>query len=381
MASDRKSHKTHAETPELFNDIAIHYDRWSNLLSAGGIRAWHHYAVEAMHLSSGLKVLDVGCGTGTTTRLIAKKLGPGGHVIGLDPSEGMLTVAKSTTRSQDSASIEWILGSAENLPFEDNTFDRVTAQFSLRNMVDWLRGLQEMMRVLKCGGELTILEMVQPLTQLGILARQGLDAITATMSVPAPYQWLRVSLQHAPTLEELRSEMTRSGFIQVAARQWLGDLVVVLNGVKSRKPSVPRQSAVVPVLAWAMDGSVTSLRAARWINQFLKEGALVHLVTVIPESLYPEQIQKTDRQFWSHQHAMAIDLLTPGKFRVETTMIEGRPGPALVEFCQRNHVNMMVVGNKQRRITSDYWQESVSRYVSMHSSIPVLLVPTDFSVK
>ncbi|WP_053959841.1 ubiquinone/menaquinone biosynthesis methyltransferase [Sulfobacillus thermosulfidooxidans] len=383
MPSDRKSQQPQAETPELFNNIAMHYDRWSNLLSVGGIRAWHHFAIEDMHLSSGLKVLDVGCGTGTTTRLIAKKLGTQGQVVGLDPSEGMLTVAKSTMIDPDAASIEWILGSAEHLPFEDNTFDRVTAQFSLRNMVDWIRGLQEMMRVLKYGGELTILEMVQPLTQLGILARQGLDAVTATISHPAliPYQWLRVSLQHAPTVEELRSEMTQRGFIQVSARQWLGDLVVMLTGSKAPRPSAPKTSIVSSTIVWAMDGSVTSLRAARWINEFIRDGTLIHLVTVIPESLYPEQIQKTDRQFWHHQHSMAKDLLTPGKFQVETTMVEGRPGPTLVEFCQRNHVNMIVIGNKQRKIASDYWQESVSRYVSLHSTIPVLMVPTDFATR
>ncbi|HBQ94238.1 MAG TPA: methyltransferase type 11, partial [Sulfobacillus sp.] len=67
-------------------------------------------------------------------------------------------------------------GSGEHLPFEDGVFDRVTAQFSLHGMTDWATGLQEMMRVLKPRGQLTILDMVQPRTAKGIGAREALDA-------------------------------------------------------------------------------------------------------------------------------------------------------------------------------------------------------------
>ena len=366
-------------TPALFDVISPHYDYWSNLLSAGGIHAWHHVAVERMQLSGNLKVLDVGCGTGTVTRQIASKVGVQGRVVGLDPASGMLNVAKTAPIMANAAPIHWVCGSGEQLPFDSETFDRVSAQFSLRNMSDWDKGLKEMMRVLKAGGQLTILEMIQPITRLGIMARQGLNAITARISGPKlnPYQWLGVSLQHAPTRQELRTEAVRLGLTQLSVHQWLGDLVVLLTGVKGPTPG-SLLSHSPNVIVWGIDGSLTSLRGALWINRFIADGSVVHLVTVLPQSYHAEEIQKTDRQYWQHHHMIAAELLTPGKFQTEITVLEGEAGPSLMEFSQHIHASMMILGNRHRNDVSAYWRESASRYVSTHSTIPVLLVPTEY---
>ncbi|MCL4493504.1 MAG: class I SAM-dependent methyltransferase [Firmicutes bacterium] len=367
-------------TPALFDVISPHYDRWSDLLSAGGIRAWHHVAVERMQLSGSLHVLDVGCGTGTVTRQIALKLGPQGRVTGLDPATGMLDVARTAPIPANAGPIQWVHGSGEQLPFGSETFDRVSAQFSLRNMGDWTKGLQEMMRVLKVGGQLTILEMVQPLTRLGIMARQGLNAITARISGPKlnPYQWLAVSLQHAPSMQELRTEAMRLGLIKLSVHQWLGDLVVLLTGVKAPAQGNLLVSNNPHAIVWGIDGSLTSLRGGSWINRFIQEGSVIHLVTVLPESYHAEEIQKTDRQYWQHQHMMAENLLTAGKFQNQITVLEGEAGPTLVEFSQHVHASMIVMGNRHRNDIPAYWQESASRYVSAHSLVPVLLVPTEY---
>lgn len=369
------------ETPELFNEIATNYDRWSNLLSGEGIRAWHHFAVDRMNLGPGLKILDVGCGTGTTTRLIAKKAGPQAAVVGLDPAEAMLTVGRNAEPGPDSAPIDWVLGSGEHLPFDDNEFDRITAQFSLRNMTDWMQGLREMIRVLNVGGELTILEMVQPVTSLGSLARSGLDTITANISNEnlAPYQWLGVSLQHAPTTEELRSEAERLGVERLSVHHWLGDLVVVLTGVKGSEVRSPEPQANPGPVVWAIDGSVTAFRGAQWINEFVSAGAVVHLVTVIPEKQSAEQVKETDKLFWHRQHHTAESLLVPDKFHVETTMLEGKPGPALIEFVHQAHAGMLVMGKKHRSGPADVWMGSAARYIFAHASFPVLFVPTNVS--
>lgn len=370
------------ETPELFNEIATNYDRWSNLLSGEGIRAWHHFAVDRMNLGPGLKILDVGCGTGTTTRVIAKRAGPQAAVVGLDPAEAMLTVGRNAELDPDGAPIDWVLGSGEHLPFDDHEFDRITAQFSLRNMTDWTQGLREMIRVLKVGGELTILEMVQPVTSLGSLARSGLDAITANISNEAltPYQWLGVSLQHAPTTEELRSEAERLGVKRLSNHHWLGDLVVVLTGVKgSEVKSLEPHLNAGPVV-WAIDGSVTAFRGAQWINQFVSTGAVIHLVTVVPEQQRAEQVKNTDKLFWHRQHHTAESLLAAGKFHVETTMLEGNPGPALIEYVQQAHAGMLIMGKKHRSGPADFWMSSAARYVFAHASCPVLFVPTNVAL-
>ncbi len=361
--------------------ISPHNEHSTNLLSQGGIHAWRHVAVDHMQLSPGLRILEVGCKTGIATRLIASRLGKSGQVIGMDPAPEMLAVCREGVTTAGSAPIEWLLGSGEHLPFEDGVFDRVTAQFSLHGMTDWATGLQEMLRVLKPMGQLTILDMVQPRTAKGIGAREALDAITAKIARPSedPSPWVNTSWDHAPTVEEMREEVLRLGLRQLTIRQWLGDLVVVLTGTKEADPSHLQTWAVPAVVIWAVNGSLTSLRAAPWINHFVAGGTTIHLATVLPESLYAEQIQQTDRLFWLQQHSSARNLLTPERFNVEVTILEGMPGPALVELAVNRHAKMIVMGNKHRKILSDYWQENTARYVSMHSPVPVVLVPTELT--
>lgn len=104
-------------------------------------------------LARGERVLDVGCGTGVATRLAAEKVGPDGRVVGLDNNPGMLAVAQSSSTGQ---SIEWRHGSADNMPFPDETFDVVLCQLSLQFMPDQPLALREMRRLLVPGGRLVL---------------------------------------------------------------------------------------------------------------------------------------------------------------------------------------------------------------------------------
>ncbi len=365
------------ETPELFNEIAAHYDKWSNVLSGEGIRAWHRFAVDHMHLGPGLTVLDVGCGTGTATCMMAKAIGPEGHVVGLDPSSAMLTVAKSMVRRYSCASVEWVLGTGENLPFDDNVFDRVTAQFSLRNMNHWTEGLQEMVRVLKQDGQLTILEMVQPTTALGTLARNSLGAITAKISdaTLTPYQWLGLSLDHAPTAGELRQEALRQGIHDIASHRWLGDLVVELHGRKRLSLEPYKTFSPYPALVWALDGSITALQGASWINAFISAGTRVHLVTIMPKATPAAKIRDTDRTAWRRHHRTAEGLLTAGRFLTQTHMVEGNPGRMLIELVAETQSQMILMGDKQARSWTGRRMGRIVRYVSTHSPVPVVIIP------
>ncbi|MCY0898016.1 MAG: class I SAM-dependent methyltransferase [Firmicutes bacterium] len=161
------------DTPDLFNQIAQHYDWWSTVLSADGIHAWHQAAIQWMELQPGQRVLDVGCGTGQVTREIAVAVGPQGQVIGLDPAHAMLAQARRLPLPAQAAPITWVKGQAEALPFNDQEFDCVTAQFSLRNAQDWQAALGELWRVTKPGGRLVILDVVQLLTTWGAVAWRG----------------------------------------------------------------------------------------------------------------------------------------------------------------------------------------------------------------
>ncbi len=95
--------------------------------------------------------LDVACGTGVLARALAERVGPGGSVTGVDINDGMLGVARR--RAPD---IEWRLGEAERLPFDDASFDAVASQFGLMFFRDRARAVSEMARVLKPGRQLAV---------------------------------------------------------------------------------------------------------------------------------------------------------------------------------------------------------------------------------
>lgn len=363
------------KTPELFNEIATHYELWSNALSAEGIRAWHRFAVDTMHLAPGLRVLDVGCGTGSATRLMAQRVGVSGEVVGLDPAETMLAQARTMDLGSGSTAIQWVGGQGEHLPFESARFDRVTAQFSLRNMEDWVQGVREMVRVLKDHGQLTILEMVQPMTPLGAVARRGLGMVAHL--APLPYQWLETSLQHAPTTEELRGEVMRLGVRSIATHHWLGDLVVVLNGVKESTPPVVAPVSQDPTVVWGVDGSVTALHVAKWINECMGSGATVHIVSVIPPTSRESRVRETDRHLWVQQQTKAHSLLVAERYHIETHLLTGDPGPLLVQCAQDTQATWVVVGRKPRNSAGHYLLGRVAQYVATHATRPVLLIPTD----
>ncbi len=361
------------ETPELFNQIASHYEQWSNVLSGEGIRAWHHFAVEQLDIRPGESVLDVGCGTGVATRMLAERAGSLGQVTGLDPSKAMLAEAR---RHVQFPPVAWVEGEGEHLPFPNEHFDAVTAQFSLRNMRDWSAALREMVRVLKPGGRLVLLDIVQPMSTLGSVAWNGLKAVTQhlTGSHVKAYQWLGMSVEHAPTRLELLTEASRLGIDAVTAHGWLGDLVVAVSGKKG-DPTARAQLSPLSVM-WAVDGSATALGVAEGLNRMLAPGCPIHIVSVVPGATADPELQETDERTWRQHAEAAKRRLLPGRFQVSVTLLHGDPGPTLVRYQIEQQVALCVVGQKGRSRRADHYAGSVARYLSDHATCAVLMVPT-----
>jgi ubiquinone/menaquinone biosynthesis C-methylase UbiE len=115
------------------------------------LQDWARRVTEAARIQPGLHVLDVACGTGILARTVAERIGPNGAVVGIDPSEGMLAVAR-----RKASALEWRDGRAEALPFEANRFDAVVSQFGLMFFEDRRLAIQEMRRVLRPGGRLAV---------------------------------------------------------------------------------------------------------------------------------------------------------------------------------------------------------------------------------
>ncbi len=104
----------------------------------------------------GLRVLDVGCGTGVVARAAAARLGGAGEVVGLDLNEGMLAVARQAPLPAGARPVEWRRGAAEALPWPDATFDAVTSAFALMFVADRRAALAEMARVTRPGGRVAL---------------------------------------------------------------------------------------------------------------------------------------------------------------------------------------------------------------------------------
>ncbi len=154
-------YKRDAERPAyiraLFDASARHYDLISSMMSFGTDRYYRRWILRDTGLAPGMSVLDVACGTGMVAGPATEIVGPTGHVVGLEPSAGMLGEAVRKRR------VKWaVRGVAENLPLADNSFDMLTMGFALRHVADLLTAFREYKRVLKPGGKVLVLEITRP---------------------------------------------------------------------------------------------------------------------------------------------------------------------------------------------------------------------------
>ena len=136
------------ELYQLSPNAAENYEKISARSFLG---PWSQVLVSASELKSGEKILDLACGTGIISRAAAEHLGKTGHIIGLDPNAGMLRVAQRLGVT-GSCTVEWVEGSACDLPLEDGTFDAVLCQQGLQYFPDQAKAISECYRVLRVGG-------------------------------------------------------------------------------------------------------------------------------------------------------------------------------------------------------------------------------------
>lgn len=149
------------QVTQMFNSISKNYDLLNHLLSLGIDILWRKKAVKLLRQENPKTILDIATGTGDFA-LEALSLKPE-KIIGVDISEGMLEVGRKKMKEKgvdDVIKLE--LGDSENLHFPDNSFDAVIAAFGVRNFENLEKGLSEMLRVLKPGGSLVIIEISKP---------------------------------------------------------------------------------------------------------------------------------------------------------------------------------------------------------------------------
>jgi SAM-dependent methyltransferase len=136
-----------AETTETFQISAEQAEIYESAFVPAIFAQWSPTLLDAAGVEPGQRVLDVACGTGVLARTAADRVGPTGEVVGVDLSEGMLTVARRLRPD-----IEWHRGDVANLPLPDADFDVTLCQSALMFMPDATAALREMARVTRAGG-------------------------------------------------------------------------------------------------------------------------------------------------------------------------------------------------------------------------------------
>lgn len=210
----------------LFDRIAPHYDRMNRIMSLGQWERWHRVFANLAGLRPGMHVLDVACGTGDLTLLAAARVAPGGRVVGVDISPGMLARAQERIAASPWASlVELREGNALCLPFADAAFDVVTMGWAMRNVRDIPRALAEAWRVLRPGGRFLSLDAAMP---RGLVGRALLRAWWGTLlplidrmvvgvrgpdDPVRPYTYLSRSLQGYPSPARLEALFRQAGFV------------------------------------------------------------------------------------------------------------------------------------------------------------------------
>ena len=215
----------------MFDRIARRYDLVNTVLSAGTDGGWRRRAARLTELKAGGSALDVACGSGKLTALLARMAGSSGHVVGLDFSRQMLEVARS-----EHPAIEFLDGDALNLPFEDAGFDASTIAFGLRNLADPVRGLREMLRVVRAGGRAVVLEFVRPPngpvgSAYRVYLRTLLPAIGGVLSgQPTAYRYLSDTVDSYRNADELRTLAEVAGWKGVRYKSVAAGTVGLLSG-------------------------------------------------------------------------------------------------------------------------------------------------------
>jgi demethylmenaquinone methyltransferase/2-methoxy-6-polyprenyl-1,4-benzoquinol methylase len=222
----------------VFDSVASRYDLMNDLMSGGLHRLWKRRTIEEAGVRKGHVVLDLAGGTGDLAMKFAGLVGPQGHVILADINAAMLRHGRSRLVDAGVAgNLSIAQVDAQNLPFADGTFDRITIAFGLRNVTDKDAALRSMYRVLKPGGKLLILEFSTPdkaikpaydlysfkvLPLLGKFIAEDADS----------YQYLAESIRMHPDQQALLGMMEEVGLERCRYLNLVGGIVALHSGYR-----------------------------------------------------------------------------------------------------------------------------------------------------
>lgn len=201
---------------QMFDRIAGRYDLVNRLMSFGLDQSWRRATVRALGLRPQCRILDLATGTADMALEVLRQE-PTAQVQGVDPSNEMLAIGRQKVVAQglgDQITLDQ--GQAEQLPFEDDSFDGVCIAYGIRNVADRAAGLREMARVTRGDGRVAILEATD--VRSGLLAPFArfhvyhvVPRVGALLSNAAEYRYLQTSITAFPSAEEFAELMEQCG--------------------------------------------------------------------------------------------------------------------------------------------------------------------------
>ena len=219
----------------MFDRIAGFYDVMNSVMTAGLHHRWRERAADLAALVPGGRALDVATGTGDLALALARRVAPGGEVVGSDFSEGMLDRARA--KAGAGAGVRWEWGDALALDHPAASFDAVTVGFGARNFSDLARGLGEMARVVRPGGRVVVLEITTPTrpplsTFFAVWFDRLVPFVGRFAADPEAYTYLPKSVKRFPGPEALADLMAGAGLRDVRWILTAGGIIALHVGTR-----------------------------------------------------------------------------------------------------------------------------------------------------
>jgi demethylmenaquinone methyltransferase / 2-methoxy-6-polyprenyl-1,4-benzoquinol methylase len=206
------------EVAAMFDRISDRYDLMNALISGFQEPRWRKRLVDAAALRVGMSAIDIATGTGRVALDLADRVGPYGHVVGVDVAPRMIEIARRS--AADRIELEFVVGDALALPLPDATFDVATIAFGMRNLPDYERGFSEMRRVVRPGGKVLCLEIARPASGVGRVGRLWFEHVVPLLGRLAgqgeAYRYLVESVRAYPPPEAIADVMRSAGLVNVA---------------------------------------------------------------------------------------------------------------------------------------------------------------------